>query len=65
MVLIPGHHQIVSTVAVLNLIPFNTIPQVVLTPTHNSLLLLNNCNFAMVVNHNVNNFGDRRLPKGS
>ena len=35
--------------------PFNTLPHVVLTPNHEIiLLLLHNCNFATVMNSNVN-----------
>jgi hypothetical protein len=34
--------------------PFNTVPHVVVTPSHNIiLLLLHNCNFATVVNLNL------------
>lgn len=41
--------------AFLMLWPFNTVPQVVLTPNHKVIsLLLHNCNFATVVNRNVN-----------
>jgi hypothetical protein len=46
--------------------PFNTVPYVVVTPAIKLLsLLLHNCNFATVMNHNVNSFGDRGLPKVS
>jgi hypothetical protein len=45
--------------------PFNTVPQVGATPTIKLfLLLLYNCNFATVMNSNVNVFGDRGLPRG-
>jgi hypothetical protein len=51
---------------------FNTSPQVVvilcaLPPnTIKSVsLLLHSCNFATVINHNVNNFGDKCLPRES
>lgn len=36
------------------LIPFNTVPHVVVTPDCKILLLLHNCNFATVMNHNAN-----------
>lgn len=36
--------------------PFNTFPQVVVTLNHNS-------NVATVMEHNVNNYGNRGLPK--
>ena len=35
--------------------PFNTVPCVVLTPNHKSIVLLShNCNFATVANRHVN-----------
>ena len=35
--------------------PFNTVSHVVVTPNHNIIsLLLYNCNFATIVNYNVN-----------
>lgn len=35
--------------------PFNTVPYSVVTPNHKiDLLLLRNCNFSTVMNHNVN-----------
>jgi hypothetical protein len=37
--------------------PFNTVPRVAVTPSPNhtiNWLLLHNCNFAAVMNHNVN-----------
>lgn len=45
--------------------PFNTGPHVAMTPTIRLCsLLLHFYNFVMAVNHNVNIFGDRCLPKG-
>jgi hypothetical protein len=46
--------------------PFNIVPCVVVTPPTIKLFLLSlhNCNSATVVNHRVNIFGDRGLPKG-
>ena len=39
----------------LKLRPFNTVPHVVVTPNHKSIsLLLHNCNFATLMNCNVN-----------
>ena len=35
--------------------PFNAAPHVVVTPNHKIIaLMLHNCNFATVMNHNVN-----------
>ena len=45
--------------------PFNTVLHVVVTPNHTIIsLLFHNCNFATVMNCNVNIFGDRGLSKG-
>jgi hypothetical protein len=44
---------------------FSTVHHVVLTPTIKLFSLLNHdCNFAAVVNGNVNTFRDRGFPKG-
>jgi hypothetical protein len=53
------------------MLPFlNTVPHVMVTPNHEiTFLLLRNCNFATLMNENMNEnvniFGDRGLPKGS
>jgi hypothetical protein len=47
--------------------PFNTaVPHVMVTPPTAKLFsfLLQNCNFATVMNCNINNFGDKGLPTG-
>jgi hypothetical protein len=41
--------------AFLMLWPFNTVPHVVVTPNHDIIwLLLHNCNFSTIMNHNIN-----------
>jgi hypothetical protein len=47
--------------------PSNTIPHAAVTPPTIELFLLlfHNCNFATVMNRNVNIFGDGGLPKRS
>ena len=48
-----GLQQWLSTFPMLQ--PFNTVPCVVLTPNHKSIVLLShNCNFATVANRHVN-----------
>lgn len=38
-----------------NAVPFNTVPNVVVTPSHKIMSrLLQNCNFDTVMNHKVN-----------
>ena len=45
----------------------NAVPQVVVIPNHKLIFsfLPPNCNFATVINRNVNMFGARGLSKGS
>lgn len=54
--------------AFLMLRPFNSVPHVVETPLPNHIIIFllppPNCNFATVVNQNVNIFGDKGLSEG-
>lgn len=45
--------------------PYNRVSHIVQTSTLNTFsLLLHDCNLVAVMNGNVNNFGDKGLPRG-